>query len=71
MAAAKSSRPSPTLIDSMSQPITSTPKRSSTPPSARATAQLRAVWPPMLASRASGRSRSMTLATQAGVTGST
>ena len=71
MALAKSSRSSPVSMESMSQPMTSTPYFSSTPALASATAQLRPVWPPMLGSSASGRSFSMTLATEAAVMGST
>ncbi len=51
--------------------MTSTPYWASTPASPRATAQLRAVCPPMLGSKASGRSRSMTWATASTVMGST
>ena len=51
-------------------PISSTPNRSSVPSRASAMATLSAVWPPMVGSSASGRSRSMILATIAGVTGS-
>ena len=70
MAAANSSRSSPVSMESMSQPMTSTPYLSSTPAWARATAQLRPVWPPMLGSRASGRSLAMTFATELAVMGS-
>jgi len=51
-------------------PMSSTAYFSRTPVSARATAVLRAVWPPMVGRSASGRSRSMILATTAGVIGS-
>ena len=44
-------------------PMSSTPNFSSTPSRARSSAQLSAVCPPMVGSRASGRSRSMILAT--------
>ena len=70
MAAAKSSRSSPVSMESMSQPMTSTPYLSSTPACARATAQLRPVWPPMLGRSASGLSLAMTLATESAVMGS-
>jgi hypothetical protein len=64
-------RSSPAWIASIRAPISSTPYRSSTPLSCSATAVLSAVWPPSVASSASGRSRSMTLATISGVIGST
>ena len=70
MASAKSSRSSPVSMESMSQPMTSTPYFSSTSASARPTAQLRPVWPPILGSRASGRSLAMTFATDSTVIGS-
>ena len=44
-------------------PTISTPKRSSTPSRARSSAQFSAVWPPMVGSRASGRSFSIICAT--------
>ena len=65
------SRFSPRSIASMLAPISSTPNSSSTPRSASATAALSAVWPPRVASRASGRSCAMTFATNSGVIGST
>ena len=71
MASANSLRSSPMRMDSVLQPITSTPYLDSTPASSSSMAQLRPVWPPMLGSRASGRSRSMTLATESAVMGST
>ena len=51
-------------------PMSSTPKRSSVPSSCSATARFSAVWPPSVGSSASGRSRSMILATNSGVSGS-
>ena len=41
------------------------------PSRARAIATFSAVWPPIVGSSASGRSRSITFRTQSGVTGST
>ena len=55
----------------MEAPISSTPNFSSTPSRASATAVFSAVCPPSVASSASGRSRSMTAATNSGVIGST
>ncbi len=51
-------------------PISSTPKRSSVPSLTSAIATLSAVCPPIVGSKASGRSRSITLRTHSGVTGS-
>ena len=51
--------------------MSSVPKRPSTPVVASERAVLSAVWPPMVGSRASGRSRSITCATTSGVIGST
>ena len=65
------SRSSPARIASILAPISSTPCSRSTPESCSATAQFSAVCPPSVGSRASGRSRSITLATTSGVTGST
>ena len=70
MASLKSRRSSALRIASRLAPISSTPKRSRVPFSARATARLRAVWPPMVGSKASGRSISITRATTSGVRGS-
>ncbi len=64
------SRFSPASMASMDAPISSTPNFSSVPSWARATAVLSAVWPPSVASSASGRSLSITLATKCGVIGS-
>ena len=55
------SRSSPRRIASTSAPISRTPYRSSTPVSASSTAMFSAVWPPRVASTASGRSRAITL----------
>ncbi len=65
------SRFSPRLIASIEAPISSTPYFSRTPASASAIAVLRAVWPPRVASSASGRSFSITFSTKSGVIGST
>jgi hypothetical protein len=65
------SRFSPRSIASMLAPMSSTPYFSSTPRSASATAALSAVWPPRVASSASGRSFSITFVTNSGVIGST
>ncbi len=51
-------------------PISSTPSRSRVPPSCSSTARLRAVCPPRVGSRASGRSASRTAATGPAVSGS-
>ena len=51
-------------------PIISTPYLARVPSASRARAVFRAVWPPMVGSRASGRSFSMILATISGVIGS-
>ena len=66
----KTSRFSPRSMASMLAPISSTPYFSSTPCSASAIAQLSAVWPPRVASSASGRSWAMTFSTYSGVIGS-
>ena len=55
----------------MDAPISSTPYFSSVPSRSSATAVLSAVWPPSVASSASGRSFSITFATNSGVIGST
>ncbi len=55
---------------SIEAPISSTPYFSSTPVSASAVATLRAVWPPSVASSASGLSFSITFSTNSGVIGS-
>ncbi len=65
------SRFSPRSIASMLAPISSTPYFSSTPLASSCTAQLSAVWPPSVASRASGRSFSITFSTNSAVIGST
>jgi len=61
----------PALIASTEAPINSTPNSSSVPFACRAIAAFSAVWPPRVASRASGRSRSITRRTISGVIGST
>ena len=63
-------RSSAVAMASALAPISSTPKRSSTPASTRPMARFRAVWPPSVGSRASGRSASITLATISQVSGS-
>jgi hypothetical protein len=70
IAAPNSARSSAIWMDRAFAPISSTPKRSSVPSVARAIATLSAVCPPIVGSSASGRSRSITLRTQSGVTGS-
>ena len=64
------SRSSALSIASREAPIISTPYFSSTPCFARSSAQLSAVWPPMVGSSASGRSFSMMRATICQVIGS-
>jgi hypothetical protein len=71
MACLKSARSSAFLMAGILAPMSSTPNRSSVPSSASATARLSAVWPPSVGSSACGRSRSMILATNSGVSGST
>ena len=63
-------RSSPAWIASNEAPIISTPYLARTPFSCRATAVLRAVWPPRVARMASGRSCAMTFSTNSGVMGS-
>ena len=70
MASANSARSSAIRMARSFAPISSTPNRSSVPSRCSAIATLSAVWPPMVGSSASGRSRSMILATHSGVTGS-
>ena len=62
---------SPRLIASIEAPISSTLYFSSTPAASSAIAALRAVWPPRVASRASGRSLAITFSTYSAVIGST
>ena len=62
--ALNNSRSSALRIASSFAPISSTPYFSSTPFSARATAVLSAVCPPIVGSMASGRSRSMIFSTK-------
>jgi hypothetical protein len=64
------SRSSALSIASREAPIISTPNFSRIPSRARSSAQLSAVWPPMVGSSASGRSFSMMRATTCQVTGS-
>ncbi len=64
-------RSSALSITSARAPIISTPNLASTPERSSASAVFSAVWPPMVGSRASGRSFSMILATISGVIGST
>ncbi len=64
-------RSSPARIASMFAPIRRMPYRSRTPESCNATAAFSAVWPPIVASSASGRSRSMIFVIMSGVIGST
>jgi hypothetical protein len=65
------SRSSAVRMASGRAPMTSTPKRSNTPRSASWMVRLSAVWPPMVGSRASGRSRSMIAASTSTSRGST
>ena len=65
------SRSSPSWIASTLAPISSTPYFSRTPLSCSAIAVLSAVWPPRVASTASGRSLAMIASTTSGVIGST
>ena len=71
IASRKRRRSSALSMTSPLAPIISTPNFSSVPSRSSARPVLRAVCPPMVGSRASGRSRSITLATIAGVIGST
>ena len=70
MARVNSSRSSHMEMERALAPISSTPYRSSTPPCSSSIAMLIAVWPPMVGSSASGRSRSMTRSTHSAVRGS-
>ena len=70
IAAANSSRSSAVRIARSLAPISSTPNLASVPSRCSAIATLSAVCPPIVGSSASGRSRSITLATHSGVTGS-
>ena len=65
-----SSRSSAMSIASREAPISSQANLSSTPSRTRSSAQLSAVWPPMVGSSASGRSFSMIRATVRQCTGS-
>ena len=66
----KDSRFSPFSIASIDAPISSTSYFLSTPDSCIWIAALSAVWPPRVASSASGRSLAMTFSTNSGVIGS-
>ena len=70
IAARKRSRSSALSMASRLAPTSSTPNASSTPSRARSSEQLRPVWPPIVGSRASGRSFSMIRATTFQCTGS-
>ncbi|MCY1360750.1 hypothetical protein D9M69_473930 [compost metagenome] len=70
MALSKRERSSALSMVSALAPIISTPNFSSTPWRSRSRAQFSAVWPPMVGSRASGRSFSMILATVGHLIGS-
>ncbi len=70
IALSKRSRFSALSMVSALAPIISTLNWASTPWRSRSRAQLSAVWPPMVGSRASGRSFSMILATVSQVMGS-
>ena len=61
---------SPRSIASIEAPISSTPYFSSTPALSSAVAALSAVWPPRVASSASGRSLAITFSTYSAVIGS-
>ena len=71
MACLKSWRSSAVAIAAASAPISSVPLASSTPPATSSMARFSPVWPPRVGRRASGRSRSMMLATTAASSGST
>src|SRR5260370_31507611 len=58
------------LIASRLAPIISTPHSSSTPESAKAIAKFKAVWPPTVGNKASGRSRLIIAETDSTVSGS-
>jgi hypothetical protein len=70
MASRNFCRSSAFSITSARAPIISTPYFSSTPELSSARAAFSAVWPPMVGSRASGRSLSMIRSTISGVIGS-
>ena len=71
MAALKRSRSSAQAMASAEAPIISVPLASSTPDSVSCMARLRAVCPPNVGNRASGRSRSMMRASTSTDSGST
>ncbi len=70
IAALNSARSSAIVMARAFAPMSSTWYFCSVPSLASAMATLRAVWPPIVGNNASGFSRSMTLRTQSGVTGS-
>ena len=70
IAALNFSRSSALSIAFFVAPISSTSNLVRTPSRARSSAQLSAVWPPIVGSSASGRSRSMIFATIGQVIGS-
>ena len=70
MASRNLSRSSARSITSALAPISSTPWRASVPAACSFMAMLSAVCPPMVGSRASGRSRRMIFSTRSGVIGS-
>ncbi len=70
IATRNNSRSSAMRMASRDAPINSTPYLSSTPASARFSAQLSAVWPPIVGSRASGFSLAMMRSTVATLIGS-
>ena len=69
-AARKSSRSSARWMTSSGAPMSSTPSSSRTPSSASSRARLSAVWPPIVDSKASGRSRVSTSVTPSRSSGS-
>ncbi len=71
IASRNASRSSARRIERTDAPNMLTPRRSSTPASSSSTARLRAVCPPSVGIRASGRSRSSTAVTASSVSGST
>ncbi len=71
MARRKASRSSASRMDRTEAPSNRTPSRSRTPSSSSSIARLRAVWPPRVGMRASGRSFSRTAITVFRVRGST
>ena len=70
IASLKRRRSSPSSTECAEAPRSSTPYRARTPALSRATARFRAVWPPTVGRRASGRSFAMTRSTVATSSGS-